>query len=303
MKQIAVLSGKGGTGKTSLVAAFAALAEGALFADCDVDAADLHLLLRPEIEAREPFESGRTLRWNKAACLFCGRCIKVCRFAALTVDPSGPAIALAPFACEGCGCCVDVCPGEALTLTPKQAGELYVSTTRFGPFVHARLGVAEEASGQLVTKVRRRAQAIAEEQGRAFVLIDGCPGTGCPVIASITGTDLVVLVTEPTVSGLHDLRRVVEVVRHFRRPCGVVINKADLNGDMTARIKAYCRDEALPFFGEIPFDTQMVVAQLAGCAIVETSPSAAGDAIRRIWSDIAQRVTEDAPATDVQRGN
>ncbi|ABZ83727.1 conserved hypothetical protein [Heliomicrobium modesticaldum Ice1] len=294
MKQIAVLSGKGGTGKTSLVAAFAALAERSVFADCDVDAADLHLLLQPEIEEKEPFESGRSLTWNKDGCIFCGRCLKVCRFDAIKFDRSGPKQVISPFACEGCGCCVDVCPGEAFTLTPKQAGELYVSTTRFGPFVHAQLGVAEEASGQLVTKVRKRAREIAEQQGMSYVLIDGCPGTGCPVIASITGTDLVVLVTEPTVSGLHDLRRVAQVVRHFRRPCGVVVNKADLNRDMTARIKDECRDEAIPFFGEIPFDDQVVAAQLAGRSIVEQGPSPAGEAIRAIWATISKTVSDSA---------
>ena len=228
-----MISGKGGTGKTSVVAAFAALAGGAVLADCDVDAADLHLVLRPELGTEHEFSGRRQAIIDPDACTACGRCAEVCRFAAVLGAADG-GYSVDPIACEGCELCRRVCPADAIHMEPVVNGAWMVSETRFGPLVHARLGVAEDNSGKLVTLVRNEARSVAEERGLPLVIVDGSPGIGCPVIASLAGADLVLAVTEPTVSGRHDLDRVLQVVRQFRLPFAVCVNKADLNPDLGA---------------------------------------------------------------------
>jgi len=283
MKQLAIVSGKGGTGKTTLTAAFAALADNAVLADCDVDAADLHLILVPEIGERHAFAGGLTATIDPAACVSCGQCRELCRFDAIdetyTVDAA---------ACEGCGVCCDVCPAGAVTLTVEEAGEWYVSSTRFGPLVHAALHVAQENSGKLVAQVRQRAQEIATAEGRELIIIDGSPGIGCPVISSLTGVDAVLVCTEPTLSGRHDLERVLELTAHFDVPALVCVNKADLAPDMTEAIIAHCEEKGARFVGKIPYDETVVDAMIAAHALSEHMPSPAREAVEEIWRTVRQ---------------
>ncbi|MEZ5334618.1 MAG: ATP-binding protein [Methanolobus sp.] len=241
VKQVTVISGKGGTGKTTISSSFAALAENAVIADCDVDAADMHLILQPEVSKTHDFYGMDVAFIDKELCIDCGICISSCRFDAIDSDK-----VVDTYKCEGCGVCEHVCPEGAVSMVAKKAGEYYSSNTRFGPLVHAKLGVGEEASGKLVSDVRRRASEFAEQSGKDMIIIDGPPGTGCAVIAAITGTDLVLVVTEPTKSGVHDLERVVQVAQHFRIPVAVCINKCDINDRLSASIVEYCKKEAIP---------------------------------------------------------
>nr|QNO52065.1 ion-translocating oxidoreductase complex subunit B [Methanosarcinales archaeon ANME-1 ERB6] len=239
LKQITVISGKGGTGKTTLVASFAALAENKVIADCDVDAPDLHLLLHPEIIEREDFKGVKVAVMDKTLCTECGICEETCRFNAIALtEESGYAVN--PARCEGCGACVYVCPQEALTLKERVSGYAFISKTNYDPMAHAQLNIAEETSGKLVTEVRDRAQQVAEKEQRELILIDGAPGIGCPVIASLTGVDLALVVTEPTMSGLHDLERILDVTRHFGTGSVVCINKYDINEENSRRFTDFC---------------------------------------------------------------
>ncbi|HPM78088.1 MAG TPA: ATP-binding protein [bacterium] len=283
MKQLAIISGKGGTGKTTLTAAFAALADNAVLADCDVDAADLHLILAPEIGERYAFAGGLTATIDPDTCVSCGQCRELCRFDA--IDES---YAVDAAACEGCGVCYDVCPAGAVTLTPEVAGEWYVSSTRFGPLVHAALHVAQENSGKLVAQVRQRAREIAAAQGRELIIIDGSPGIGCPVISSLTGVDAVLVCTEPTLPGRHDLGRVLELTAHFAVPALVCVNKADLAPDMTEAIIAHCEEKGAQFVGTIPYDETVVAAMIAAHALSEHEPSPARAAVETIWRTVRQ---------------
>jgi MinD superfamily P-loop ATPase len=285
MIEVAVVSGKGGTGKTSLTACFASLAERPVVADCDVDAADLHLVLQPTVGTTEDF-SGRSLPAIAAGdCTRCGDCIEVCRFDALSwaVGDDGPP-ALDPFRCEGCALCMRICPAEAIAMETAVNGELYTSQTRVGPMAHARLGIAEDTSGKLVTKVRERARQLAEKDGRELVLIDGPPGIGCPVIASIAGVDLLVIVTEPTVAGRHDLERVVRLAEHFRRRIAVCINKWDLNEALADRLTEGAWAAGAVAVGRVRYDGAVTAAQREGRALVEHAPDggAAAD-VRAFW--------------------
>ncbi len=247
IKEIAVLSGKGGTGKTSLVGALAAIIPDKVLVDCDVDAPDLHLLLDPQKRKTERFLGGRKAVIRAESCTACGLCREVCNFQAISED-----YRVDPFSCEGCGVCVHFCPVQAIDFPLVECGQWFVSDTRFGPLVHAQLGVAQENSGLLVSLVRQQARDLAEEQGRPLILIDGPPGIGCPVISSVTGTDAVLLVTEPTLSGLHDLNRVVELLRHFKIPGMVLINKFDLQPDVSRKIEDYARKNNLGLLGKTP---------------------------------------------------
>ena len=233
MKELVVISGKGGTGKTSVVASFAALAPHPVLADCDVDAADLHLILSPTICDREDFIGGSRATIDSSLCIACGQCLRYCRFDAIHPTPDGRTYQVDPIACEGCGVCERFCPAEAIDFSPAVNGEWYVSNTRYGPMVHARLGIAEENSGKLVTLVRKKAKETAQALGLNLMITDGSPGVGCPVMASLTGADGVLLVTEPTPSGFHDLDRVVDLLQRFQLPAMVCINKADLNLELT----------------------------------------------------------------------
>jgi len=281
MKQFLIISGKGGTGKTILTGAFASLVKNKVMVDCDVDAADLHLLLSPEIKEKNDFRSGKTAYINKDKCAQCRRCIELCRYDAITED-----FIIDPIACEGCSFCSHICSSEAIEMQENESGEWYISDTRFGPLVHARLGIAEENSGKLVSLVRQQAKELAEKQNCDYVIIDGPPGIGCPVIASLSGITCALVVTEPTLSGLHDAKRVIEVAQHFKVPVQLVINKYTLNKDMTEQIEQYCKDNKIPVSGRIPFDKTVVEAMVAGKTIMEFSKNGITEVINNIWNNL-----------------
>ncbi len=284
IRELVIISGKGGTGKTSVVAAFAALAGQAVLADCDVDAADLHLVLRPEPGQEQPFSGRRQALIDPQACTACGQCAEVCRFAAVLGAPDD-GYSIDPIACEGCELCRRVCPPEAIHMEPVVNGAWMVSETRFGPLVHARLGVAEDNSGKLVTLVRNEARRVAEERGLHLVIVDGSPGIGCPVISSLAGAALVLAVTEPTVPGRHDLDRVLQVVRQFRLPFAVCVNKADLNPDLAEQIAGEAEAAGAEFMATIDYDPAVTHAQVAGTDIIDYGGRAATE-ITEVWEAV-----------------
>ena len=284
MKQITIISGKGGTGKTTLVASFAALAENIVIADCDVDAPDLHLLLHPEIVKREEFKGLNVAAIDKSKCIECGICEEACRFKAISDTGSGYAVN--PTRCEGCGVCVFVCDSDAIKLKERVSGHAFISKTKYGTMAHAQLNIAEEASGKLVTVVRDNAQRVAEEEGSDLILIDGSPGIGCPVIASLTGVDLALVITEPTMSGLHDLERILDVTRHFGIASVVCINKYDINEANSRRITEFCQERGVTIVRNIPYDPVVTEAMVAAMPVVEFSDGAVSDAIKEIWASI-----------------
>jgi len=295
VKELVVISGKGGTGKTSVVASFAALATDKVLADCDVDAADLHLVLSPKIVRREEFSGGKSAVVADGQCIGCGKCASVCRFDAISFD--GPAndvvgktYRIDPIACEGCGVCAYFCPVDAVVFSPSINGEWFVSETKHGPMVHAKLGIAQENSGKLVTTIRTEANRIAEENGLGLVIIDGSPGIGCPVIASITGASLVLIVTEPTLSGLHDLDRVADLAGHFGIPTAVCVNKSDINSEMTARIHEHCIERSIDMLGDIHYDTAVTRAQIEKMSVVEYDKGSASSDLKSLWDAIAHRL-------------
>jgi MinD superfamily P-loop ATPase len=321
MRELVVISGKGGTGKTSLAASFAVLAGDAVVADCDVDAADLPLVLAPEIRRREEFRSGRTAVIRPADCIRCGACLERCRFGAVVQrDGAAPGqsafckdcdfcerscsvrnsniihemceaaggsqdttYAVDPLACEGCGVCVHSCPSGAIDFPERTCGEWFVSDTRCGPLVHARLGAAAENSGKLVSLVRGQARQMAQSTGRELVIIDGAPGIGCPVIASLTGATAALIVTEPTVSGQHDLERVAGVARHFGISTWVCVNKWDLNRDLARQIEQSARRQGLHVAGRVRYDKRVTAAQVAGRTIVEFAADDVAKDVRALW--------------------
>jgi MinD superfamily P-loop ATPase len=330
MKEIVVISGKGGTGKTSLVASFAALAANPVLADCDVDAADLHLVLAPVIRRREEFRCGHEATIRQADCIGCGACLARCRFGAVirmdgtegdlmagakascdncadgskrscpvkfadnleTIRAAGGpqeehVFAIDPTSCEGCGVCVWACPVKAIDFPERVGGEWYVSETRHGPMVHARLIPGGENSGKLVSKVREVARALAEERKTDIVLVDGPPGVGCAVIASVSGASLVLVVAEPTLSGAHDMARVLELTRHFHIPAAVCVNKWDLNKEMTERIESEARQAGASIAGRIRYDGAVTAAQLRNRAVVETEAGPIGQDIRAVWEEVS----------------
>jgi MinD superfamily P-loop ATPase len=298
MRELVVISGKGGTGKTSLVASFAALAGStgsrragnAVLADCDVDAADLHLVLAPTILRREEFRCGHTAILRQHDCIGCGACLARCRFDAVRKTDGGAGEAtftIDPTACEGCGVCVWSCPVKAIDFPERLSGEWYVSDTRHGPMVHARLTPGGENSGKLVAKVRETARTLAEERKADLILVDGPPGIGCAVIASVSGASQVLVVTEPTLSGAHDMARVLELTRHFRIPTAVCVNKWDLNAEMTERIEAEARQVGAITAGRVRYGRAVTDAQLQGRAVVEMDSGAVAADIRAVWENLA----------------
>jgi MinD superfamily P-loop ATPase len=292
MKELVVLSGKGGTGKTSIVASFAALYDDKVVADCDVDAADLHLVLSPRMTKWKAFHGSKLAIIDQDGCTGCGRCADVCRFDAIIqesdpADPTRTKYSVDPLACEGCGACVIACPTDTIRLEDAMTGEWAVSESRLGPLVHARLGIGQESSGKLVTMVRSQAAVVARERGVALSLIDGSPGIGCPVIASLTGADLALVVTEPTVSGLHDLERVAGVAKKLGVPVTVTINKYDINPDAAARIEEWCTSSDIPVAARIPYDDAVTAAQVNELSVVEHSDGPAATAIRDVWSTVS----------------
>jgi MinD superfamily P-loop ATPase len=292
LKEIVVISGKGGTGKTSIVAAFAALTDNAVLADCDVDAADLHLLLQPDIKEKHDFSGGKLASVIGERCIGCGRCVEVCNFSAVTF--SGPAnevlektYVIDPVSCEGCGVCFHFCPANAIEFEDAVNGQWFVSDTRFGPMVHAKLGPAQENSGKLVSLIRKQAKQIATEQKKDFIIVDGSPGIGCPVIASITAADLVLVVTEPTISARHDLERVIKLIGHFKIPTVVCINKYDINLKMTKEIDRKMKDMNIAVIGQIPYDISVTKAQIAGQSIIEYSNNGLSNQIESLWQTLS----------------
>jgi len=264
IKELVVLSGKGGTGKTSLMAAFASIFKNSVLCDADVDAADLHLLMDPGVQQRTDFMGGNVARIDSEKGTLCGQCIELCRFDAIsehfTVDEID---------CEGCGVCVDLCPEQAIDFPVKKCGEWYISNTRFGAMVHARLGIAEENSGKLVTLVRQEARKLAETSQKELIITDGPPGVGCPVIASVGGATAMLVVTEPTVSGLHDMKRVLELAEYFKVPSMICVNKFDLNLDQTAAVERLAKERNIPIVGKVPFDPQFTESMVQGKTIFE----------------------------------
>jgi MinD superfamily P-loop ATPase len=281
MKEIVVLSGKGGTGKTVIVASFAALAQDKVMADCDVDAADLHLLLQPSIKKTEEFWSGKTAFIDKKFCTGCGVCEEVCRFGAIKnfkVDP---------ISCEGCGFCFHVCPEKTIRMEDNMAGSWFISDTKYGPLVHARLGIAQENSGKLVAIVRQNARRIAEEQGLSYIISDGPPGIGCPVISSLSGANMALLITEPTLSGMHDLDRVLGVCSHFGVPALVCINKYDLNEENTHQIEDFCRRQGVEVISRLPFDNVVTEALVQGLPVVEYAKNGIAAELKTLWEKVS----------------
>ena len=277
MKEIVILSGKGGTGKTTIVGSFAALAQGKVLADCDVDAADLYLLLSPSEREKSEFWSRQVASIDEDICTRCGLCQDLCRFNAIKdfrVDP---------VSCEGCGFCSHICPVEAITMRESMSGYWFISDTKYGPLVHARLGIAQENSGKLVAAVRQQAKHIADEHGLDYIISDGPPGIGCPVISSLSGTSLALLVTEPTLSGMHDLERVLSVCRHFGVTALVCINKYDLNEENTWQIESNCLRHGVEIAGKVPFDNVVTDSIVQGIPVVEYSDGSVTREIERMW--------------------
>lgn len=281
IRELVIISGKGGTGKTSVAASLTCLAENIVIADCDVDAADLHLVLRPNVRQTTVFESGAKAVIQKSDCTSCGDCLKYCRFEAISDD-----FIADPIACEGCGVCAHFCPAGAIEMRPHVSGKWFISETEQGPLVHARLGIAEGNSGKLVTVIKKKAREIAAEKGYELVIVDGSPGTGCPVIATMSGATLALIVTEPTVSGIHDLKRVHELARHFNIKTAVCINKADINPDNVTAISEFCGRNGIPVQAAIPYDIDVTRAQIAGKCVVEHSNGPAATEIRKLWSEV-----------------
>ncbi|HBG28208.1 MAG: (4Fe-4S)-binding protein [Planctomycetes bacterium GWF2_41_51] len=326
MKELVIISGKGGTGKTSIAAAFASLAQNSVIADCDVDAADLHLVLSPTIRKRSDFSGGKKAFIHTDKCIGCGVCLSHCRFGAVVQDDNADETAsglkdcencehckrscsvrdrtliremqqsmglagstifrIDSFACQGCKVCVEFCPVNAIDFRLVVNGEWFISDTRFGPMVHAKLGIAEENSGKLVTLIRKEAKKIAEEQNKDLIIIDGSPGIGCPVIASITGADLVLVVTEPTLSGKHDLERVAKLTSNFKIKTLVCINKADINPEMSGIIEQQAAELGLKVIGKIPYDEAFTKAQLMKAALIEYTDCEIAEKIKTIWQKI-----------------
>lgn len=282
MKELVIISGKGGTGKTSLMAAFAALSEKRVLCDADVDAADLHLLMAPDVKEHHDFQGGGLALIDGDKCTGCGLCRDLCRFHAISDH-----FEVDPILCEGCGVCVDFCPEQAVDFPVQTCGEWFISDTRHGPMIHARLGIAEENSGKLVTLVRQEAKKLAEAQNLDMIITDGPPGVGCPVIASIGGAAALLIVTEPTVSGLHDMQRVAELAAHFRVPAMVCVNKFDLNPDQTRAIETLSREMGLTVLGRIPFDPVFTKSMVQGKIIFEYDDrSDVCKAVKSIWGEI-----------------
>ncbi|MGD9504329.1 MAG: ATP-binding protein [Syntrophobacteraceae bacterium] len=285
MVELVVVSGKGGTGKTSITGALAALAENKVLCDADVDAADLHLILGPTVRERHEFRAGHKAVIDPTKCTLCGECLEVCKFNAVSET-----FAIDELTCEGCGVCVHFCPAGAIDFPESVCGEWLRSDTRFGPMIHARLGIAEENSGKLVTLIRKEARELAEKTGAQWIITDGPPGIGCPVIASIGGASAILAVAEPTVSGKHDLKRIVELAAHFRVPTLVCVNKADIYPEAAHEIEVFAEEKGCVFVGRIPFDNAFTEAQVKGETIVEYKDGPGKKAISKLWEEVEKQV-------------
>jgi MinD superfamily P-loop ATPase len=291
-KELVVVSGKGGTGKTSIVASFAALLKSGVITDCDVDAADLHLVLRPAEVAGQEFSGGWVARTDAEMCVSCGKCANHCRFDAISQDGAPgaagqPSFRIDPIACEGCGVCVEVCPAGATTLVEAVSGRWFIAETRFGLLVHARLDVAAENSGKLVALVRKEARNLAEDRGAPLILSDGPPGIGCPVIASLTGADFALVVSEPSLSAAHDMERVAGVISRFGIPGGVLVNKCDISERLTSAIEERAGALGLQVLGRIRYDPRTTDAQREGLALIEYCDDGAAAEVAAVWAQLS----------------
>jgi len=280
LKELVVISGKGGTGKTSIAASLVRLSGRVVAADCDVDAANLHLVIRHRVRKAAPFGGGSRAVIDPAACSACGKCRELCRFDAISNHDS--VFRVDKFACEGCGVCAYFCPEGAVTLHDEKGGEWFVSDTDTGPLVHARLVAGGENSGKLVTIVRNEANKAASDGGFDRIIVDGAPGIGCPVIASITGADAVLVVTEPTLSGAHDMERALELAGHFGVKAMLAVNRYDINEEIAAQICEYAAGRGIPVAGMIRYDSDVTRAQMKGLSVVEYSDGPAAADIRRL---------------------
>ncbi|MDP8255278.1 MAG: ATP-binding protein [Candidatus Alcyoniella australis] len=280
MKQLVVLSGKGGTGKTSIVGAFAALADNVALADCDVDAADLHLILDPQVALEHEFLGGLSASNDLEQCSECGRCLELCRFEAIS-----PQFVIDQLACEGCGACADHCPVTSISLTHEIAGRWFESETRFGPLIHARLGIAQENSGKLVSQVKARAVEVCAQRGIETLLVDGPPGIGCPVIASLSGANMLLIISEPSPSGLHDLERVLQLAAHFKLPSAICVNRYDIDERMCEQIEERAVQLGATVVGRVPFDSAITRAQLAARTLPELGESATLEVLRAVYNE------------------
>ena len=285
MKQIAVVSGKGGTGKTTLTASFVSLANDHVIVDCDVDAADLYMLMDPKTVDTQEYIGNKLAEIDSKKCIQCDICESYCRPEAIS-DYS-----VDPFLCDGCGVCVAVCPEGAIKHDDAVSGEVFRSDTKYGPFVHAQLAPSGKVSGKLVTQVRNEAGSIAEEENRSLIIIDGPPGTGCPVIATLSGVDLVLAVTEPTLSGIHGLKRVLAVVEHFGIPSMICINKYDLNEEITEEIYEFGDEQGIEVVGRIPFNPVVTESMVSLKPLVEYSDGAVSREIKDIWKKVLKRIS------------
>lgn len=299
MKQLVILSGKGGTGKTSLTAAFANLARNgsppinAILADADVDAANLELVTQPKRLETHEFIGGEIAVINPNLCHACGICEQVCRFdAIIPPDSSQSFYRIDPIACDGCAACVYQCPEYAITMQPQKAGNWYHSLSLYGDLYHADLIPAQENSGKLVTIVKQNGRLRALDTGAQLLIVDGPPGIGCPVISAVAGADLGVIVTEPTPAGSHDMERALQTIQHFRFPALVIINKADLNPQKTNEIKNYCKENQVEVLGEIPYDPIISECMKQGVDIISyNSTSPASQAIQTIWIKVLEHLS------------
>jgi MinD superfamily P-loop ATPase len=279
MKQLTILSGKGGTGKTTLTASLAVLARSATIADCDVDAPDLHMLLHPEVIKTKEFKGSKLAVIDKTKCDNCGVCREKCRFDAIT-----EAKEVDPIACEGCGVCAAICPSDAITMIERVSGYAYISKTKYGFMAHALLNPGESNSGKLVTLVRQNARILSEKENSDLIIIDGPPGIGCPVIASVSGVDVGLVVTEPTMSGIHDLQRALQLIKHFNVKPLVCVNMYDINKDNTNKILGFCEENSIKVVGRISFNPKVTEAMVNGKPIIEYAPeSDVSKEIEKIW--------------------
>ncbi|MBN1784441.1 MAG: 4Fe-4S binding protein [Candidatus Bathyarchaeota archaeon] len=285
VKEITVLSGKGGTGKTSVTASLAVLAQNAVLTDCDVDAPDLHMLLKPEVLEKHEFKASRVAVLDEDLCVQCGKCEEYCRFGAIEKQVIDPVL------CEGCGVCVYVCPVAAIEFEKRISGYAFISKTKYCPMSHALLNPGEENSGKLVSLVRKNAKQLAEKENCELIINDGPPGIGCPVIASVGGADVGLIVVEPTLSGIHDMERAQGLLNHFKIPSLVCINKYDINEDNTSRIEEFCSSNGVKVVGKIPFDPVVTEAMVAGKPVVEHSPeSSVSKAIEELWKNTLENI-------------
>lgn len=291
MKEVTILSGKGGAGKTTVTAALASVAKNAVFCDNDVDAADLHLIFNPEIKQTFDFDSGTVAFIDPEICTNCGLCQESCRFDAIHPNKKEQ-LEVNPFQCEGCRLCERICPEKAIKSTQNFNNKWFVSDTRFGPLVHAKMGPGEENSGKLVTQIREKAREIASQTKADFIVNDGPPGIGCSAISSVTGVDAVLLVIEPTVSGLHDAKRLVELVESFKIPLFAVINKFDINNKSTEEVIQYLNKKVIPLVGKIPFNVSMIDSMIAKKTIVEfAAKEDISQEFYNIWNKIIRTIS------------